>query len=258
MKLKVVFTFLLFLFVLHSNNVVLALGINNNNILITTMMHQKLTNLGFTSQEILNMTLSEFNENKNLQGKIISKESFYFDEENYISIEGLKIGYMETTAKKMTTTIISIGDKYRYKVSVEWKIIPSNRSYDIIGIGIDNNAKIISGLNFKQNFCYSKNKCSSSIVNVPKITDTGASVYFKLPTQPIISLSTYLYFDVSVNDSNSVQLNAYGDYAHSITTIDNVNNINYSINRGGLLLDDIILNCYDSMAVSKAIWINYS
>ena len=159
----------------------------------------------------------------------------------------------------MTTTIISINDKYRYKVSLEWKIIPSNRSYDIIGIGIDNNVEIVSNLNFKQNFCYSESECSSSTVNIPQITSTGATAIFQLPTQQIISLSSYLYFDVKkISNSKSTNLNAYGNYSHSIKAVDKINNLNCSINRGGILLNNSISKNYDSMTIAKAIWIDYS
>lgn len=49
-----------------------------------------------------------------------------------------------TSSKKMITTIISINNCYRYKVSLEWTKIPSTRSYDIIGLGIDNTVKVYS------------------------------------------------------------------------------------------------------------------
>lgn len=258
MKVKIILLFILCLFVFQNIDMVTAMQLNNNNILITEVVYQKLLNLGFTDDEISNMTLNEIEDNKKLQGKILSQETVYLTEQDFTTIQGMQAGYIETTAKKMTTTIISIGNKYRYKVSVEWKIIPTNRSYDVIGIGIDNNVKIISNLNFKQNFCYTENKCASSIVNIPKITQTGAISIFQLPTQPIISLSSYLYFDVIKNDnSNFSQLNAYGDYSHSIEPVVDIDTINPLINRIGILLNNSILNYYDSIPTSNAVWINY-
>lgn len=50
-----------------------------------------------------------------------------------ISLNGS--GYTETNYKKMTTTILKNGTKYKYQVLLNWKLLPATRSYDIIGIG---------------------------------------------------------------------------------------------------------------------------
>lgn len=243
-------------FALASDNTI----INNNDILITEIEYQNLLNLGFTENEILNMSLTEFEKNKNLKGKIISQNIIYLDKKNNIlnnniSTFGLQTGYIETTAKKMTTTIVSVNNKYRYKITLEWKQIPSTRSYDIIGIGIDTNVKIDSEVYFQQNFCYSTNNCGSSIVNTVNSISTGATSTFQLPSSTIVSLSSYLYFDVSKKTTSTItQLNAYGDYAHATQSISKANANNHSINRGGIVLDSSISNYYDSITTSKAIW----
>lgn len=243
-------------FALVSNNSV----VNNNGISITETEYQNLLNLGFTENEILNMTLTEFEKNKSLKGKIISQNTIYLDKENNIlnnniSIFGLQTGYIETAAKKMTTTIVSVNNKYRYKITLEWKQMPSTRSYDIIGIGIENNVKINSEVYFQQNFCYSTNNCSSSIVNTVNSISTGATSTFKLPSSTIVSLSSYLYFDVCKNTNFAItQLNAYGDYSHAVQSISKANANKHSINRGGIVLDTSISNCYDSITTSKAVW----
>ena len=243
-------------FALNTTNII----INNNSILITEQEHQNLLNLGFTHDEILNMSSEEFNDNKDLKGEIVSQNTIYMDQQNNIlnnniSILGLQPGYIETTAKKMTTTIVSVNNKYRYKITLEWKNIPSTRSYDIIGIGTDTNVKINSGIYFQQNFCYSSNNCDSSIVNTVKSTSTGATSTFKLPSSDIVSLSSYLYFDVSKNTTSTItQLNAYGDYSHATKNISKSNANNHSINRGGILLDSSISSYYDSITTAKSVW----
>lgn len=243
-------------FALDANDTI----INNNNILMTNIEYQNLLDLGFTDYEIMNMSLKEYNENKNLKGEIVSQNTIYMDEQNSIlnnsiSTFGLQSGYIETTAKKMTTTIVSVNNKYRYKITLEWKNIPTTRSYDIIGIGIDNNVTINSSIYFQQNFCYSTNNCSSSIVNTVNSTSTGATSTFQLPSSAIISLSSYLYFDVSKNTTSTItQLNAYGDYSHATKSISKSNANNHSINRGGISLDSSISDYYDSMNTSKAVW----
>ena len=243
-------------FALDSDNTI----VNNNNIFITEIEYQNLLNLGFTDNEIMNMSLKEFEENKILQGEIVSQNTIYMDEQNNIlnnnaSVFGFQTGYIETASKKMTTTIISVNGKYRYKITLEWKKMPSTRSYDIIGIGIDTNVKINSAIYFQQNFCYSTNNCSSSIVNTVNSTSTGATSTFQLPSSTIVSLSSYLYFDVSKNTTSTItQLNAYGDYSHATKNISKSNSNNHSINRGGILLDSSISDYYDSIATAKAIW----
>ena len=162
--------------------------VNNNGIVITTTEYENLINLGFTESEILNMTITEFNENKDLIGNVVSTNDKYYrvitryDNDNNIisttseeiseyaynnndlmfnSISPLSIdGYSETNYKKMRSQIISLTYGYRYKMSVEWKNIPSTRSYDIIGIGIDTNVYISSDITFQKKYCYSSGSCS--------------------------------------------------------------------------------------------------
>ena len=57
-------------------------------------------------------------------------------------------GASETTYKKLTTSILSNGSRYRYKTVLTWKNFPSVRSYDVIGIGHYSNVKYYSNLYF--------------------------------------------------------------------------------------------------------------
>lgn len=169
---------------------------------------------------------------------------------------GLQPGYVETTAKKITTRIISSNNgKYRYKVDVEWKKMPSIRSYDIIGIGIDTNVIISTGVYFQKNYCLTSGACNSSTVAALKSTRTGGAASFSLPKDSLKSLNAYLYFDISKNTSSAItQLNAYGDYAHATKQISENNAQNYSITRSGIILNDSIKDYYDSISYAKAIW----
>ena len=259
--------------------------VNNNGIVITTTEYENLINLGFTESEILNMTITEFNENKDLIGNVVSTNDKYYrvitryDNDNNIisttseeiseyaynsndlmfnSISPLSIdGYSETNYKKIRSQIISLTYGYRYKMSVEWKNIPSTRSYDIIGIGIDTNVYISSDITFQQNYCYNSGSCSSSNVSVIKNTTTGGAALFKLPTSSsITSMDSYIYFMVS-KSSSSATLNtmyAYGDYSHAVKNTSSSNSNYYSINKGGLNLYSSIIESYDEVPVTKATW----
>ena len=259
--------------------------VNNNGIIITTTEYDNLINLGFTESEISNMSITEFNENKDLIGSVVSTNDKYYrvitkyDNDNNIistiseeiseyaynnnnlifdSISPLSIdGYSETNYKKMRSQIISLTYGYRYKMSVEWKNIPSTRSYDIIGIGIDTNVYISSDITFQQNYCYNSGSCSSSNVSVIKNSTTGGAALFKLPTSSsITSMDSYLYFMVD-KTSSSTTLNtmyAYGDYSHAVENTSSSNSNKYSINKGGLNLYSSIIESYDEVPITKATW----
>lgn len=230
------------------------------------------------------MEMKEFEENKNLIGNVISSNDRYYkvvtryDNENNIvsniseeinkniyntSLEFNNInllsvdGYSETNYKKIRVQIISLTSGYRYKITVEWKNMPSVRSYDIIGIGIDTNVYISSDIIFQQNYCYSNGSCSSSNTSSIKKTTTGGAALFKLPTSSsITSLNSYLYFMVDKSSSSTTisKMYAYGDYSHA-TEKTNSSNVNYyNINNGGINLYASIIDSYDAIPITKAIW----
>lgn len=260
--------------------------VNANGIVIDNKEFNNLINLGFTRNEIMNMTNKEYNENKNLIGMVVSTNdryyrvttkydnnndiiSTYFEEISeytynnvndsifsFISFQSVD-GYSETNYKKMKSQIISVAYGYRYKMSVEWKNIPSTRSYDIIGIGIDTNVYISSDITFQQNYCYKSGSCSSSNVSIVNRTTTGGSALFKLPTSSsITSMDSYIYFTVG-KSSTSATLNtlyAYGDYSHAVKNTSSSNSSYYSINKNGLILGSSIIESYDEVPVTKATW----
>lgn len=232
--------------------------VNNNNISILESEYINLVNLGFTDSEIINMTSTEFNNNKNLKGTIVSTNSVIIPYiENGGSNEILSNpGVITTLYKRLTTTIISVNNRYRYKVSLEWLNIPSNRSYDIIGIGIENEkVQVYQNISyFQQNFCYSANNCSSSIVHANKFGSTGVGASFKLPNANVVSLSSYMYFDVVKNTNNTIsQLNAHGDYSHATSTVSLKDASNYNVAKYyGIVLDDSIKDYYDTIQTAVA------
>lgn len=258
--------------------------INNNGITITETEYNNLINLGFTDNEILNMKNNEFEENKNLMGSVVSTNDKYYkittkyDRENNIisntaeeineyiynnynlitnqAIPRSSNGYTETSYKKMTTQIIQLSYGYRYKNTVEWKNIPSTRSYDLIGIGIDTSVYISSDIVFQQNYCYSNGSCSSSNVSSIKNSTTGGAALFKLPTSSsITSMNSYIYFMVSKSSNATLNsMYAYGDYSHAVKNTSSSNSNYYSINKMGLNLYSSIVDDYDEIPVAKATW----
>ena len=157
----------------------------------------------------------------------------------------------------MTTQIIAITNKYRYKVTVEWKSIPSVRSYDIIGIGIDSNVVIDSSITFQQDYCYSNGNCYSSNVSMVKSLSTGGGALFHLPSSSSVSsMSSYLYFNVNKKNTGSTitSQHAYGDYAHAVKTTYTSYYDHFSVTSAGIVLDATSVNSYDTMSSSIASW----
>ena len=103
--------------------------INNNQLCIAEDEYINLVNLGYSETEIANLSMEEYEENRNLKADLVSKKvSYYYgnmevDEEEYNEIQEKSnitpFALIETPGKKMTTTISSVNGKYRYKVSVE-------------------------------------------------------------------------------------------------------------------------------------------
>lgn len=255
---------------------------NNNGICINKIQYNNLINLGFTDFEIKNINIEEFNKNKELSGKVVSQVINYYQDDYYIdngiiktketkitkeqydsyyknnnafSLKSLTPGYIETNMKKMSTTIISINNVYRYKITLEWKSNPSVRSYDIIGIGMENNKVYYAGnRTFNQTYCTSSNSCKNSSAGIFKNQETGIAVAFDLPSGTFSQLSSYLYFDVGKKIGTVTSMKAYGDYAHAIETTTSTEANSYNINGSGINLFLGVINKYDTITTSVAEW----
>lgn len=245
--------FLLLLVLIMSGNHVSASStfINNNGIRISDSEYNNLINLGFTNTEINNMNQKEFDLNKNLNGTVVSRE--FINTQPTGMMRTSSSGYVSTASKRVTISIISINNYYRFKVTTEWYSFPSTRSYDILGIGIDTNVKINSSLYFQINYCFTSGVCESNNVFTRKISTTGGTAIYKLPSGSLSSMSSYLYFDIAKNTSSTItQLKAYGDYAHATQNISLTNAKKHSINRGGIILENSISGYYDNMTTAVA------
>ena len=158
----------------------------------------------------------------------------------------------------MTTTISATGSNYRYKVSLVWKIMPATRSYDIIGIGIENVKVYISGgsMVFNQNYCVSSSCTNSSTYNSRSVTETGGGYSFKLPTSTsITTLSSYMYFTVLKEDNSTLtSMSAYGDYSHATKNISAGSSQGFYIGSAGVVLDAEIISYYDTISKATATW----
>jgi hypothetical protein len=208
------------------------------------------------------VTYKNNNQLYSLNNNFISETFEVSEEEFNLGLKNSNIvlygysGVIETNYKKMTTTIASNGNYYRYKVVLNWKNIPATRSYDIIGIGFLGSVKVRNDLNFIQEYCTSSSSCTSSTANYPQIFTSGAGTTFKLPTGTLTSLKQTLYFDVEKNTTSTIILQeAYGDYSHATSSISLTNAKKFSVVANvGISLNSSITSYYDAIGVAKAGW----
>lgn len=245
---------------------------NYFGIKITNEQYTTLINLGFSDEEIYYMDETTFLENKDSDANLVSKNEKYYKTiytdlgGNSYSIEITEDEYenqpllnsrstVETEYKMMVTTLSQNGNKFRYKVSVGWKIMPSIRSYDIIGIGFDDDVYIDSSVYFNYHWCYSSGTCQTeSYYQNKKSTSTGGAAVYDLPDSAI-SLSAALYYDVSKDTTDTItHLTMYGDYSHAKTNVSVGNIADYDISISGIELRSSLISKYDAIPCAYSTW----
>lgn len=178
-------------------------------------------------------------------------------EEEYENSNDLlsKDATVETTYKKLTSSIYQNGNYYRYKAKLVWKSIPSVRSYDIIGIGFYQSVKVKNNNTFfTQEYCISGGSCYTSSINYPQVFNSGAGTSFQLPSGSLNSLNQTFYFDVEKNTSSTITTQlAASDYSHATSSISLNNSKKYTVNTNGIALNGVS-SYYDSMNAAKAYW----
>jgi len=261
--------------------------VNNNGICISSNEYDNLINQGFFDFEIMNMNNDIFNANKDLEAlgktnttKYVADTYYYVGNKVYTSsrevteeeynnilpicekvpfnMRGITNGFTETTGKRMDTTIIEYTNNLRYKVTLEWKVIPVTRSYDIIGIGLDRTKVYASGnRTFSQTYCVTAMTCTSSTTADINNQQGGVGASFKLPSGSYVFMSSYLYYDVSKKSGvgTITSTAAYGDYAHATSSVTQGQAAdNYAVGAGGIGLYSNIASYYDHMNTATAYW----
>ena len=194
----------------------------------------------------------------------VSSVTTEISKEEYDAVEGTQAMMtrdynttIETTYKKMTTTILQNGSYYRYKNVLNWKLMPSTRAYDIIGIGHYQSVRLHGNVYFTEEWLYTSGGGSSTNVGIKQVFDRGIGTSFALPSGDINSLKATLYFDVEKNTTATVVAQAaYGDYSHETTYgLTSLQAMNYTVDQGsGIMLDSSISSYYDSIQTANAYW----
>ena len=249
------------------NSLALEKYVNYNGIEMTPSEYITLQNLGFTESQIYYMDKDTYNSNKDLDAKLVSQTTRYYKnvepaygtgydieitEEEYKKLTKEPTfsnkGIVNTTYKTIVSSIAQNGNKYRYNVSVAWKSMPSNRSYDIIGVGFSNQVYISSSVYFSFTYANAAGVYTTSTQYYNKKTlSTGGSAVYKLPSGTITALSASLYYDVSKNTSSTItNLAICGDYAHATSNVSANNVSDYSISIYGINLGTSLVGSYDA------------
>lgn len=256
--------------------------IEGRYVTMTKEEYDNLRSQGFSDFDVLTISESEFNRLKDLKGKIVSQETKYYKttypttrlyttnvtpiteeitKEEYDTIgnqltRGTTTSF-ETTAKKITTTISEVSGKYRYNISTNWKTMPPVRSYDLIGIGFNNNVKLSGKTTFAQVFCVTSQvaTCSSTTAHSLKNTSTGIGASFVLKSGEYKIITVGLYFDVAKNTSSTITSQiAAGHYIHATSTVpyDPINSI--SLGNYGIIIDGSMKPYYEFIDPVKSTW----
>ncbi len=185
-------------------------------------------------------------------------------QEEYDAVEGTEAMMIsdysttiETTYKKMTSTILQNGSYYRYKNVLNWKLMPSTRAYDIIGIGFLQSVRPVNYIYFTEEWTYPSGGGANTSTGIRQTFSNGVGVSFALPSDTINSLKATLYFDVEKNTSSTiVEQAAFADYAHETTYgLSAMEAIQYSvIQNAGIVLNSAISSYYDSIQEAEAYW----
>ncbi len=162
---------------------------------------------------------------------------------------------VETTYKKMITQLYAHGSGYRYRNQLIWKLFPTVRSYDVIGIGFYASVKPASLPSFSQYYCTSSG-CTSSAMRTTQIFSNGASATFKLPSGTLSALDETFYFDVEKNTNSTIIYQvAAGDYAHATTSTILLNATNHEvIQTSGIQFDSSVSGNFDTMNEAVVYW----
>ena len=161
-----------------------------------------------------------------------------------------------TTYKKLTTYILTNGNYYRYKATLEWRNIPKVRSYDTIGIGHYSSVIIRGSVHFSQTYCPVNDDCRTISSYYGKTTDTGSAATFKVPSGDLESLEQTFYFDVEKRNSSTTVISqkASGDYSHAIQTVTTTQARNFNINNSGIQYNSSVIDYFDDISTASATW----
>lgn len=224
---------------------VLAQSINQDNIVAQkTKYYKTVTKIGPS------ISTYSINDSNSVTYEISEQE---YEETNTASTYSATV---ETTYKKMTSNIISLGIYYQYQVILDWKNMPSTRSYDIIAIGFPSSVKPTGKGVFQNKYCLSAGGCYTLTNYNMYLGKNGVGATFALPTGSLSSLRQTLTINMEKSNSSTTitSQTASGDYAHATSTVSLANAQKYTVSVNGISHTGNMSQYYDSINAAKATW----
>lgn len=248
-----------------------AYYINKNGISMTEQQYHNLQEQGFNQTEIDYMGQEEFSKRGNIKATLEARSDVYYmnqynedgtsvqtevTEEDYLLFEkvnkdlatiGLIPGYVETTMFKLSTTIAKVdSNRYMFKTTMESKLIPSVRNYDVIATAYSNSNIQIDTDSIFQGYttCYmTQQDCKSATITNRQISSRGIGGAYLLDSSLFVeSINTTSYFEITKRSGVGTikQLDAYGWYRHSSSKSLSINEANdYTISTDGIQFGNI-------------------
>lgn len=261
----------LFMFGMYVEKVSAKIYTNYNGIEMTNQEYNNLLNQGFSENEIYYMNEDTFELNKDITATLVAKTNKYY-KTVYTNLNGDTYsqeitkeeydnqslmdprGTVNTEYKNMISTMSRLTNTFRYKVTVGWNKIPSTKSYDIIGVGFDDDVSIASSIYFTYTYTNSDGNSTTSTLHYgKKSTASGATAVYKIPSN-IYGLSAVLYYDVTKNTSSTItSLRMCGDYSHATSNVSSSNYSNHGITYAGITLGANIAY-YDEIPCAISSW----
>lgn len=250
---------------------------NNMGVEMSYDEYQHLVQLGFIDVEIQLMDQDTFDQNMEIEGELLAVTDTYLKTvgnpvQGYRTYEVTKdeyengqaqngqmqggnvaspfvTGFVETNYKHMTTGISSYGSYYRFQNYLQWKSMPSRRSYDITGVGYNSSAlNRVSAVGFHQYASYPGGAIDELTVHSPQYFTYGVGTSFQLPTSSnVVALTSKIWVDLMPN-GNSNTLTAVGDYSHATSNVSLNTSRDYFVNLGGITLGTSSYSSYDEIS----------
>lgn len=201
-----------------------------------------------------NISTTALNDNT-LASSTVEVSKSEYDQENVNTISAAGINALgstsvETTYKKMTTTIYKVDTYYRYKVTLTWKNMPKVRSYDVIAIGYPASVRKKGSPSFRNEYCFKSGDCDT-VKGFSHIYtgENGMGVVFKLPTGSLKTLKQSLTTDIDKNTTYKIlKQTAVGDYAHAVKSISLATAKKFYVDMAGINFNTAnSINSYDDI-----------
>lgn len=251
--------------------------LNNNGVAMSEQQFNKLSSI-FHISYIENFTQDEFD--KYVNGEIIDSKTIYYktitqdgavinetevSKEEYDnapsslyscseSTRGSDSGFIETSYKRMRSTLVDLSSGYSFSNMLEWKQVPSTRSFDVIAFRTKRMS--FSNVEGVQTYYVGNN---SSAINYNtnsagyKSASNGAGISMNLKDDSnITTFLIALVADMQISNYDYSNAYVYTTYQHAQSSLTRAQSMSYTLQAGGLgdvlyYSNTSIRNKYDDM-----------